>query len=86
MQPEEIQTLIINGIDGVTATVTGGDGHFEATVIGDCFEGKSLVQQQKLVYAVLNEHIASGAIHALTIKAYTPEKWETAQKLQVGSA
>ena len=84
MQPETIKQLIENGIDGVTATVTGENGHFEAIVVGDCFEGKSMVQQQKTVYAVLNEHITSGAIHALTIKAYTPEKWESAKKLQVG--
>ena len=86
MQPDEIQKLIESGITDVTATVTGGDGHFDATVVGDCFDGKSLVQQQKIVYAVLNEHIASGAIHALTIKTYTPEKWKLAQKLQVGIA
>jgi acid stress-induced BolA-like protein IbaG/YrbA len=84
MEPEAIQKLIEDGIDGVKAIVNGDGSHFQATVIGDCFEGKSMVQQQKMVYAVLNEHINSGAIHALTIKTYTPEKWETAQKLQIG--
>ena len=34
----------------------------------------------------LNDKIQSGAIHALTIKAYTPQEWETARKLQVGGA
>lgn len=84
MQPEAIQKLIEEGIDDVQATVTGDGSHFQATVIGACFEGKSMVQQQKMVYAVLNEHINSGAIHALSIKTYTPEQWKTAQKLQVG--
>jgi acid stress-induced BolA-like protein IbaG/YrbA len=36
-----------------------------------------------MVYAAVNEHIASGAIHALTIKAYTPAEWQTASKLNV---
>lgn len=85
MQPDEIRQLIENGIDGVTATVNGEGSHYDAIVVGDCFEGKSMVQQQKMVYAVLNEHITSGAIHALTIKAYTPEQWESAKRLQVGS-
>ena len=84
MQPEAIQKLIEDGIDGVQAIVTGDGSHFQAIVIGYCFEGKSMVQQQKLVYAVVNEHITSGAIHALSIKAYTPEQWEAAQKLQIG--
>jgi len=86
MQPEAIQKLIEEGIDGVQVTVTGDGSHFQATVIGACFEGKSMVQQQKMVYAVLNEHINSGAIHALSIKTYTPEQWKTAQKLQVGGS
>ena len=62
------------------ALVSGDGYHYEAVVVGACFEGKSMVQQQKMVYSVLNEHITSGAIHALTIKTYTPEQWENAQK------
>lgn len=84
MQPEAIQKLIEDGIKDVQAIVTGDGSHFQAIVIGNCFEGKSMVQQQKLVYAVVNEHIASGEIHALSIKTYTPEQWKTAQNLQVG--
>jgi acid stress-induced BolA-like protein IbaG/YrbA len=84
MENAEIKALIEAGIPGVEARVKGDGSHYEAIVIGDCFEGKSMVNQQKMVYAVLNEHITSGAIHALSIKTYTPEKWETASQLQVG--
>jgi acid stress-induced BolA-like protein IbaG/YrbA len=28
-----------------------------------------------MVFALVNEHIQSGAIHALTIKAYTKAEW-----------
>ncbi|MGD8572625.1 MAG: BolA family protein [Gammaproteobacteria bacterium] len=84
MENAEIKALIEAGIPGVEARVKGDGSHYEAIVIGDCFEGKSMVNQQKMVYAVLNEHITSGAIHALSIKTYTPEKWETAKLLQVG--
>jgi acid stress-induced BolA-like protein IbaG/YrbA len=37
------------------------------------------VKKQQLVYQCLQQHIASGAIHALTIKTYTPEQWQTLQ-------
>jgi acid stress-induced BolA-like protein IbaG/YrbA len=84
MENAEIKALIEAGIPGVEARVKGDGSHYEAIVIGDCFEGKSMVNQQKMVYAVLNEHITSGAIHALSIKTYTPEKWEPAKLLQVG--
>ena len=79
MENQQVQRLIEEGLPGVKVIVNGDGYHYEAVVVGDCFEGKSLVQQQKMVYSVLNEHISSGAIHALTIKAYTPEQWEKAQ-------
>jgi acid stress-induced BolA-like protein IbaG/YrbA len=34
-----------------------------------------MIAEQKMVYATVNEHIQSGAIHALTIKACTPDEW-----------
>lgn len=83
MQPEEIKKLIEDEFDGVEAMVSGDGSHYEAIVIGDIFAGKSMVEQQRMVYGPLNAHIISGEIHALTIKAYTPGDWETAQKLRV---
>lgn len=38
------------------------------------FEGLSLVKQHKLVKATLKEDIAE--MHALTLKTYTPAKYE----------
>jgi acid stress-induced BolA-like protein IbaG/YrbA len=84
METEDVQRLIEAGLPGAQVTVTGDGSHFQAVVISPAFEGKSLVQQQKMVYACLSEHITGGALHALSIKAYTPEKWAQASKLQVG--
>lgn len=83
MEVSEIKSLIENGLDGVEARVTGDGSHYEAIVIGECFDGQSMVAQQKMVYATLNEHITSGAIHAITIKAYTPAQWEKANQFQI---
>lgn len=76
MDPEQIKQLIEAGIAGSKATVTGDGGKYEATVISDAFAGLSMLKEHQLVYATVNEHIASGALHALTIKAYTPGEWE----------
>ena len=76
MTPEEVKVLIEAGMAGSTVTVTGDGSKFEATVVSSAFEGKTMVQEQKMVYATVNEQITSGALHALTIKAYTPEEWE----------
>ncbi len=86
MDELQIVQLIESGLSDVEATVKGDGSHFEARVVGQCFEGKSLVQQQKIVYAALSQHITNGDIHALTIKCFTPEQWEKAKKLQVGGA
>ena len=86
MENSEVQQLIQAGLPGADVKVTGDGSHFEAVVISEVFEGMTPVAQQKMVYATLGEHITSGALHALTIKAYTPEKWAMASKLTVGSA
>jgi len=85
MQDSEIKSLIEQGIPGTEATVQGDGSHYEAIVVGDCFEGKSMLEQQKMVYATLNQHIKSGQIHALSIKTYTPTQWEKARQFRIGS-
>ncbi|MDH5393031.1 MAG: BolA/IbaG family iron-sulfur metabolism protein [Gammaproteobacteria bacterium] len=76
MTPEEVKSLIEAGMPGSTVSVTGDGSKFEATVVSAAFEGKTMVQEQKMVYATVNQEITSGALHALTIKAYTPQEWE----------
>ncbi len=53
-----------------------GDGHhFEAVIVSAEFVGKSRVQRQQLVNAVLRAHFDSGELHALSMKTLTPEEW-----------
>lgn len=85
MEVSEIKALIENGLSGVEAKVTGDGSHYEAIVIGECFDGLSMVAQQKLVYATINDHITSGAIHAVSIKTYTPAQWKKASQFQIKS-
>jgi acid stress-induced BolA-like protein IbaG/YrbA len=63
--------LVEQAIAGAQAEITGDGSKFEARVVSDDFEGLSTLKRHKMVYAVLDEHIKSGAIHALTIRAYT---------------
>ena len=86
MEITEVQQKIEAGFPEAEVKVSGDGSHFEAVVISPEFEGKSPVQKQKMVYATVNDEITSGALHALTIKAYTPEQWAQASKFQVGSA
>ena len=66
---------IEQSISDSKADVTGDGSKFEAVVISDSFAELSTLKRHKLVYAVLDEHIKTGAIHALSIKAYTQNEW-----------
>ncbi len=79
MQMDYFSDQIEKSIPNSKAEVTGDGSKFEALVISDSFEGQMTIKRHKAVYAVLNEHISSGAIHALTIKAYTPGEWQEKQ-------
>jgi len=70
---------IEKAIPGSKADVTGDGSKFEAVVISDTFEGQMIIKRHKAVYAILNEHITSGTIHALSIKAHTVAEWEAKQ-------
>jgi acid stress-induced BolA-like protein IbaG/YrbA len=80
METSEIKKIIEAGLEGSEATVTADGSKYTAIVVSDEFEGKTMIAEQKMVYALLNDHIQSGAIHALTIKAYTKSEWAEQDK------
>jgi stress-induced morphogen len=46
---------------------TGGGDHFHVTVRSPEFNGRSLVEQHRLVYSALADQLADGTIHELRI-------------------
>jgi acid stress-induced BolA-like protein IbaG/YrbA len=71
MTPEHIQQLIASQMPDAAVEVSGGEGKFVANVVSDAFEGLSPIKRHQLVYACVNDEIASGELHALTIVAKT---------------
>ena len=51
----------------------GGGGHFELIIVSPQFEGKSAQARHRMVHAALGEMLER-EIHALSIKAYTPDE------------
>jgi stress-induced morphogen len=70
--PDQLQALLASAFpDAAELSVvdrTGGGDHFQVTVASGRFDGLSLVDQHKLVYAALEEPLADGTIHELRIK------------------
>ena len=79
MTTDEIQKLIEAGVPDSKAMVSGGEGKYEAIVISESFADMSMVKEHQLVYATVKPQIASGELHALSIKAFTPDEWEREQ-------
>jgi len=72
MTPEQIQALIAAQMPDAVVDVSGAEGKFVANVTSDAFDGLPTIKRHKLVYACVNQEIASGELHALTIVAKTP--------------
>ncbi|RDH85071.1 MAG: BolA family protein [endosymbiont of Escarpia spicata] len=79
MENEKVEALISAGMPGAKVTVTGDGRHFEALVISEDFVGKSLIQKHRMVMATVTEQITSDELHALSIKAFSPEDWAAKQ-------
>ncbi|MFT7471410.1 MAG: acid stress-induced BolA-like protein IbaG/YrbA [Kiritimatiellia bacterium] len=71
MDASQITTELDAELSDCQVTVEGGDGKYLVTVIGDVFEGLNAVKRQQSIYKILNEHITSGAIHAVTMSLMT---------------
>jgi acid stress-induced BolA-like protein IbaG/YrbA len=75
MEISEVSRLIETEIPGCRLTVSGEGCSFSVVVVSDAFEGLTPVQRQRKVLAAVKEPLASGALHALTMKVYTPSEW-----------
>ena len=53
------------------------ESHFKIIIVSDRFVGQSLIEQQRMVNGALASEL-SGAVHALSMKTLTPEKWQAA--------
>jgi acid stress-induced BolA-like protein IbaG/YrbA len=81
---EQVETMIKERLPDaqvIIRDIKGGGNHLEALVVSAEFEGKTRVKQHQLVYSAIQEALDSEAIHALALKTYTPQTWETAQSV-----
>jgi acid stress-induced BolA-like protein IbaG/YrbA len=79
---DSLKGMILAAFPGAHVEVTdltGTSDHFEALVVAREFEGKSRIEQHKMVYGSLGEHVGK-AIHALALKTVTPEAWASSKR------
>jgi monothiol glutaredoxin len=72
----EVVQLVQKGISDANVMVEGQGCDLLITVVSAQFIDLALVKKQQLVMATLKEPLASGKLHAVSIKAYTPNEWQ----------
>jgi len=74
MNSDDIKVLIEASIEDAVVNVSSDDNvHFEAIVISQGFQKKSLVQRHQMVYGSLGNKMQS-EIHALSLTTLTPKE------------
>ena len=74
MDNAQVKALIEASMPGAKVEMLGDACHMEVLVISEAFEGKTLLQRHRMVMEGVKAHIASNELHALAIKAKTPEE------------
>ena len=77
MDPAEIKQRIEEAIPDSTTSVvdTGGGNHFQAVVVSKQFEGKTMVEQHRMVYDALRAALDGETIHAMALQTFTPDEY-----------
>ena len=84
MKAKQVEEMIGAGLADARVQVESDDGsHFEALVIATEFESLGKIQRHQLVYGTLG-NLVGQEIHALSIRAYSPEEWAALQAAQNG--
>jgi stress-induced morphogen len=71
----ELRTMIEAALPGAKVEVVdeGGGDHLRAIVAAPQFEGRSRLEQHRLVKAAVKERFDDGTIHALSVRTSLPD-------------
>ena len=84
METVEIQQAIEAAIPEAQVYLEGEGCTFSAIVVSEEFQSLPLVKRQQKVLEPVTEWLSTGALHAFSVKAYTPVEWENRQVATAG--
>ena len=79
LMPSEVEALIAGAYPDAEIHIEGQGCDLSITVVSRRFAELPMIRQHQGVMAALSEPLASGRLHAVTLKTYTPGQWQ-AQK------
>jgi acid stress-induced BolA-like protein IbaG/YrbA len=84
MDPNEVSRLIEAGLPGADVKVSSDDNtHYQALILSPAFLGKRPLARHQMVYQCLGS-LMGVEIHAMSIRAHTPEEWTIIQESDRG--
>ena len=75
MENSAIEKTISDQYPDADLQIEGEDCSFTVTIVCESFSGVSKVKRQQDIYALFSDVLKTGELHALSIKAFTPEEW-----------
>lgn len=84
METRAIQAAIEHAIPEARVFLEGQGCDFSAIVISASFAGLPPVRRQQQVLAPLTDWLTSGALHAFSVKTYTPGEWADREAAAAG--
>ena len=73
LNPEKIEIIDESSKHIGHEGAKNGGGHFLLTIVSSNFDKKSTIERHRIIYDALGKMVGRD-IHALSIKAYTPEE------------
>jgi BolA protein len=74
LQPDSLEIIDDSHLHAGHAGAKSGMGHFQAIIVSKAFAGKNLLERHRMVFDALGDLMQTD-IHALSIKAYTPDEF-----------
>ena len=73
LMPDSIDIIDESHLHAGHPGAAAGGGHFNVTIVSEKFKEQSTLQRHRMVYAAVDDLMPT-EIHALSIKALTPEE------------
>ena len=73
MEQSEIINIIKTAIPSANVSAEGADCSFTVQVVSEAFVGVGPVKRQQQILSLFSSLLTTGVLHALTVKAFTPE-------------
>lgn len=77
MTADELKAIISAQLSCEHIELEGDGRHWYATIVSSEFVGKRMIARHQRVYATLGAKMQTDEVHALSMKTFTPDEWQT---------